>query len=64
VGALPKRKQRRVARAALAYLRARKLEDREIRFDFVAVDVAGEGRFGIQLMKNAFWPGELGRGTW
>jgi putative endonuclease len=61
IQALPKRKQRRVVKAALAYMKARKLEDREIRFDFVAVD-DGCGKDGqVRLFKSAFLPAEIGR---
>lgn len=48
-----KRKQRRVAKAALHYLTCHDLLDRPARFDVAAVKVSPEG-FDIELVKDAF----------
>jgi len=56
--ALTRDKQRRVARMASAYMKAKRLEDLEIRFDFAAVEMPGELPVNVDLIKNAFWPGD------
>jgi putative endonuclease len=60
--ALSRKKQRRVTRAALAYIKAKRLEEVEMRFDFAAVEVCPDGATSIELIKNAFWPGEVRSG--
>lgn len=57
--ALTKKKQRKVARAALAYLKRRRVEDAQMRFDFAAVEVADDGSHQVNVIKSAFWPGEF-----
>jgi len=59
--ALTREKQRRVTRAAMAYLRAKHLEDVPVRFDFAAVEMRECGRAQVELIKNAFWPEEVRR---
>ena len=59
--ALGGKKQRKVTRAAAAYMKAKRLEEVQVRFDFAAVDVGGED-VKVKVIKNAFWPGELKRG--
>ena len=60
--ALTKEKQRRVTKAALTYMKARRLEDVEVRFDFAAVEVSEDGAAQVDLVRNAFWPEEIRRG--
>lgn len=60
--ALTRDKQRRVTRAALTYMKARRLEEVEVRFDFAAVEVPAEGAAQVKLIRNAFWPEEVRRG--
>ena len=62
VEALPKSKQRRVARAAMAYMKAKRLDGTKVRFDFAAVEMPEEGEARVELVKNAFWPRELRSG--
>ena len=52
--AVDARKQRRMARAALAYLSAGKLHDRAARFDVVAVRLQPQDRPLIEHIRNAF----------
>lgn len=49
--AVARRKQERIIKTALHYLKARKLLGREARFDVVAI---GPGDHEIELIKNAF----------
>ena len=56
-------KQRRVTRAALAYMKAKRLEGAEVRFDFAAVEPQADGQYRVTLIENAFWPEEVRRGT-
>jgi len=51
--AVHKRKQGQLSRAALAYLKSRKLWGAKARFDVVAVNV-GEGKEKIEIIRNAF----------
>jgi putative endonuclease len=60
--ALTKSKQRQVARAAKAYMKAKRLEGAGVRFDFAAVEIPEEGEARVELVKNAFWPRDLGSG--
>jgi putative endonuclease len=60
--ALTGRKQRQVARAAMAYMKARRLDGAKVRFDFAAVQMPEGGEASIELVKNAFWPRELRSG--
>jgi len=57
--ALTKKKQRKVARAAQAYLRRRRMENARMRFDFAAVELASDGSHEVNVIKSAFWPGEI-----
>ena len=52
--AVDARKQRRMARAALAYLGSRKLHDRPARFDVVAVHLQPREKPRIEHVRNAF----------
>ncbi len=61
--ALPRSKQRQVTRAAMAYMKARRLDGMKVRFDFAAVEMSEEGEASVELVKNAFWPRELGSGS-
>lgn len=61
IEALSSEKKRRVARMALNYLKARRLEDADMRFDFAAVEKTEGGEFHVEIIKEAFWPGEHGR---
>jgi putative endonuclease len=55
-------KQRRLTRAALAYLKARGLLEQRARFDVVAVVwPSGASEPTIQHLKNAFEPAEAGQ---
>lgn len=56
-------KQRQVTRAALAYMKAKRLVDADVRFDFAAVEPGASGEYEVTLIKNAFWPTEVRRGT-
>lgn len=51
--AVDERKQRRLRRAAEAFAMRYRAEDREMRFDIVAVDASGR-RLRIELLRNAF----------
>jgi len=62
VEALPRSKQKRVARAAMAYMKAKRLDGAKVRFDFAAVEMPEEGEARVELVKNAFWPRELRSG--
>lgn len=62
VEALPRSKQRQVAKAAMAYIKAKRLDGTKVRFDFAAVEMPEEGEVRIELVKNAFWPRELKNG--
>ena len=52
--AVPVWKQRRIARAAQAYVRKENLDDCLIRFDIIAVTVDGEGGIEVNHIENAF----------
>jgi putative endonuclease len=51
--AVDARKQRQIARAAEHYLTARRLHDRDVRFDVVGVSRAG-GELVCELVRDAF----------
>jgi putative endonuclease len=51
--AVDPRKQRQIVRTAKYYLGARRLQDRDVRFDVVGVWADGDG-FGCELMQDAF----------
>jgi putative endonuclease len=53
------RKQRQLARVADHYVAARRLEDRDMRFDVVSVAQRGE-EFVCELIRDAFDPDEPG----
>lgn len=59
VEALTRSKQRQVAKAAMAYMKAKRLGEAKVRFDFAAVEMSEEGEARVELFKNAFWPREL-----
>ena len=59
---LPRRKQRQVTKAALAYLKTKHLEDADIRFDYAAVVIPREGKSQVDLIRDAFQPRESMRG--
>jgi putative endonuclease len=59
---LPRRKQRQVTKAALAYLKTKHLEDVDIRFDYAAVVIPGEGKSQVEFIRDAFQPRESMRG--
>ncbi len=59
--ALTAAKQRQITKAALAYLKARRLEDVDVRFDFAAVTKPQHGQAQVTLIRDAFWPRELSR---
>jgi putative endonuclease len=59
--AVDARKQRQIVRAAECYLAARRLQDRAVRFDVVAVWPAGDG-FACELRQDAFAADDIG--TW
>lgn len=52
------RKQRRLARLAESYLARRRLDDRRVRFDVVAVEWQ-DGAAHVQLVENAFEVGSF-----
>ena len=56
--ALTGRKMRRLSMAAMAYIRARRLENVQVRFDFAAVETDGRAGTQVKLVKNAFCPRE------
>ncbi|NUM68943.1 YraN family protein, partial [candidate division KSB1 bacterium] len=49
-----RRKQRQIGRVALAYLTVHKIENRDCRFDVIAVARRGE-EVEIKHLPNAFW---------
>ncbi len=51
--AVDERKQHQIARVALSYLSHHHIEDTEVRFDVVSVQVQ-KGKAAIELLKNAF----------
>jgi putative endonuclease len=59
--AVSPRKQRQIVRAAEHYLAARRLQDRDVRFDVVAVWREG-AELVCELMRDAFQPDD--RGGW
>jgi len=59
LAAFPVKKQRRVLRAAEAYMKIKHLEGVDVRFDYAAVGVGGESGYQVESLKNAFWPGEI-----
>jgi len=52
------RKRRRITSAATAYLREHKLDESVCRFDVVEVILDREGLASVNLIRNAFLPGE------
>ncbi len=51
---IDRRKQNRISKTALAYIKARQLEDKECRFDIVCIDGIDSAFPKISLIKNAF----------
>jgi len=49
-----KKKQLRISKAALAYIKKFKLEDKSCRFDVVSVEGVDKPRPEVRLIKNAF----------
>jgi len=49
-----KKKQRQISKAALAYIKEFKLEDKSCRFDVVCIDGVEGPRPQVRLIKNAF----------
>lgn len=58
--AVMRRKQLRMARAALGYLARRRMLDRTTRFDVVEVMVGPDGSFTIHHIRDAFRHGAAG----
>jgi putative endonuclease len=63
LAAFPGKKQRRVRRAAMAYMKAKRLENAAVRFDCAAVEINKEGEPRVELIKDAFWPEEIRHST-
>ena len=51
---IDRRKQGKIARSALSYIKARHLEDQDCRFDVVCVEGVNSDSPEIRLIKNAF----------
>ena len=49
-----KRKQNQIAKSALMYIKKKRLEDQDCRFDVVCVEGVNSGFPKIRLIKNAF----------
>lgn len=47
-------KQKKLQKLSLFFLSNKKIENRDCRFDVVAIDLS-RGKAGIELFKNAFW---------
>ena len=55
--ALTAQKRRRLRRAAMAYVKAKRIEEEQARFDFAAVEIREGSAAQVHLIKDAFRPG-------
>lgn len=53
------KKQKNLAKTAISYLRANRLEDSEVRFDFLAIEIPPGGEPAIRHVEEAFMPGDV-----
>lgn len=51
---IDRRKQKQIAKVALAYIKRRRLEDRNCKFDVICVEDANSVSPKVRLIKNAF----------